>query len=385
MRRRSELVLLLSLVLIALLGPALPARAERIQSGFVLIREGDVVSEDLYVAGNSITIAGRVEGDVLAVAFGEIRIDGVVTGSVTALSSSLVVSGAVGGSVRAAAGDVEVTGEVGGDVFTAGVGVHSAPEARIGRDLLVWAWTADLAGRIARDLEGQQRDTTIDALVGRDVEVTVSSLTVGPVTEVSGDLSYRSESEAEISEGAVVEGTLLHTRPLPMNVRIRGLLILATVLAFAGTTALGIAMLWAVPDRAGRAYRTLLARPLASLGWGVGVIAIPVALMALAGLVVGLSPPEAGIPLLVVFLPLVAAALGLVFIGALLAPVASITAVGRLALPERSSYAAFVAGMAGLLLLSFVPYLGTVLVAVAVVTGLGAWVASVGGTPSTPT
>ncbi len=384
MRRRSELLLGLSLVLIALLGPALPASAERIQSGFVLIREGDVISEDLYVAGNSITIAGRVEGDVLAVAFGEIRIDGVVTGSVTALSSRLVVTGEVGGSVRAAAPEVSVTGDVGEDLFVAGIGVDTGAETSIGRDLLVWAWTADLAGRVGRNLEGQQRTTTIDAVVGGDVEVTVSSLTVGPVTDVAGDLSYRSEDDAEIGEGATVGGSLLHTRPLPLNVRVRALLILATVLAAAGTTALGIAVLWAAPERSRRATRTLLHRPWASLGWGLGVVAIPVVVAALAGVVVGLSPPEAGIPLLVVFLPLLMAALGLVFVGAFFAPVASVTTAGMLAMPERSSYAAFVAGMAVLLVVSFVPYLGPALVALVVVSGLGAWVASVGDPTDTP-
>jgi hypothetical protein len=337
-----------------------------------------VIPEDLYVAGNRITIDGRVEGDVYAAAFEEVRVNGEITGSLVALTSRIVVSGNVGGSVTGAAVDVTVDGTVGGDVFVAAWGVETAEEASVGRDLLVWAWDAAVAGRIGRNVEGQVRSMALDAAVERDVAVTLSSLTVGPVTTVGGDLSYRSVSDADVASGVGIGGSLVHERPLPVNVRIRAIRILVFVVAVAGAATLGLAIIWSAPDRARVAAMTVRSRPLAALGWGIGVAVIPLVLMGLAGLVLGLSPPEAGLPLLAVFLPLVLAALGLLVVGLLLAPVAVSTALGLLALPDRSVYAAFLAGTAAIVVASLVPYLGAVVLALAGAVGMGGWLASVG-------
>ena len=73
--------------------------AETIESGTVLIREGDVVAEDLYVAANRVQIDGLVEGDLTVAAFGAVVIGGEVEGSVTVLASRVEVTGTVGGSV----------------------------------------------------------------------------------------------------------------------------------------------------------------------------------------------------------------------------------------------------------------------------------------------
>ncbi|NIS33930.1 MAG: hypothetical protein GWN07_25480 [Actinobacteria bacterium] len=108
--------------------------------------------------------------------------------------------------------------------------------------------------------------------------------------------------------------------------------------------------------------------------------AIPVALVALAGLVLALTPPEAGLPLLAVFLPLVLAALGLLVVGLLLAPVAAATSLGLLAMPDRSVYAAFLAGMAAIVLVSLVPFLGPLLLVAVGLVGMGGWLASIGET-----
>jgi cytoskeletal protein CcmA (bactofilin family) len=118
--------LLLLVVLVVLLAP-LPARAETTQSDLVLIREDDVVTEDLYAAGNTVQISGRIEGDLVASAFGELRIDGTVEGDVTVIASRVVIAGVVDGSVRVTAPEVVIEGSIGDDLVVSGAGRHHHP------------------------------------------------------------------------------------------------------------------------------------------------------------------------------------------------------------------------------------------------------------------
>ena len=54
---RPATLVLLALVSVSVMLGALPAAAERTQSDFVLIREGETVGEDLYAAGDVVFIA----------------------------------------------------------------------------------------------------------------------------------------------------------------------------------------------------------------------------------------------------------------------------------------------------------------------------------------
>ena len=241
MSRPAAVVLLL--VMASVMLGALPASAERTQSDFVLIREGETVSEDLYAAGDVILIAGLIEGDLVATAFTEIRITGEVRGSVFALASAVVIDGAVGGSVRAAAGSVEVNGDVGQDVFVAGVDVMFGSESEIGRDGLVWANDAALAGRVGRNVEGQFRRGTVAAKVERDVDITVGQLAVAPSAEIGGDVIYVSDDPAEIRDGAVIEGSVIAESVLPPNIRIRALYLMVRILVGLAIVALGLGLI----------------------------------------------------------------------------------------------------------------------------------------------
>ena len=59
------------------------------------VESGEVIDDDLFIAGNSVLVAGKVTGDVMAA------------------GETVRVTGPVGGSVMAAGRDVRVTGEVG--------------------------------------------------------------------------------------------------------------------------------------------------------------------------------------------------------------------------------------------------------------------------------
>lgn len=358
---------------VLVLGPALPARAERVQSDLVLIRNEDVVPEDLYAAGNRVTISGRVEGDLVAVAFEEVRIDGVVTGSVIAAASRIVVTGEVGGSLRGVAPTVVVEGQVGDDVFVAANRLEVGEGSTIGRDLLAWARTAIVDGAVGRNLEGQDGHLRLGGQVAGDVEVTVDSLRVDGA-RVAGDLAYRSERPAEVGE-VEVGGSLLHRKPLPPNIEVRALRLLIFVLGWIGAVTLGLSMLWAVPRWARRAVDTVLGRPGRALSWGVGTAAIPMVAAIGVGAVVAVAPPAAGIPLLLVVLPVLLGVTALVGLGLTVATVPVATALGRRLRRGTSDHAAFLLGMAVWAVVFLLPVAGRWITMAALLVGLGAWLA----------
>lgn len=372
MSRLAVLVSAAAVICLLVSGP-LPAAAERIQSNVVLVREGQTISEDLYAAGDVIVVSGLIEGDLVAVAYTEIRIEGEVRGSVFALASRVVIDGAVGGSVRVAAPDVEINGTVGDDIFVGAVDVVIGSEAEIGRDALVWGNDASLSGRVGRNIEGQFRHGTVAATVDGDVDITVSNLSVAPTAEIVGDLIYVGDEGATISDDAEIGGSVIAKSQLPPNVRIRALRLLVRVLAGLGAVALGLALIWSMPDRSMRAARGVFDRPMVALAWGLGLASIPVAMALIVGLFVSLSPASTGLPLLLVFAPLVIGAFALLTMGLLSAPVPIGAAIGRRIGPARSIYAWFVMGVTVLAAASLLPVLGPVILAVGSLLGLGGW------------
>jgi cytoskeletal protein CcmA (bactofilin family) len=372
MSRLTALVMLVIVAVTVFMG-ALPASAERTQSDFVLIREGETVSEDLYAAGDLIVIQGLVEGDLIAAAYTEIRIEGEVRGSVVAIASKVVVDGAVGGSVRAAALTVEINGSVGEDVFVGGLDVMLGSESEIGRDALMWANDVAVAGRIERNVEGQFRTGTVAARVEGDVDITVSNLTVGPSAAIAGDLIYVGDERAVISDDAEVGGSVIAESELAPYIRIRALFLLVRVLVVIAMVALGLGLIWSIPERSRKAARGVFERPLVALAWGGGLASIPIAMALIVWLFVSLSPRATGLPLLLVFSPILIAAFAALFVGLLSAPVPVGAAIGKRIGPARSIYAWFIIGATVLVLLSFLPLVGTIVLVVGSLIGLGGW------------
>ena len=341
----------------------LPAAAERTQSDFVFVREGETITEDLYAAGNLVVIAGVIDGDLIATAFTEVRIEGEVRGSVTALASSVVIDGAVGGSVRAIAGSVDINGSVGGDVFTAAPTVRFGPQAHVERDGLIWANQVDVMGRVDRNLEGQSRSATIGAKVGGDVDITVSRLTVLATASIDGDLVYVGDDHATVAPDADIGGSVIAETNLPANVRIRALVLLVRILVSLAIVALGLSLIWSFPDRSQRAAMDVSERPIQAALWGIGLASIPIAL----------SPPATGLPLLLVFAPIVLGGFTLLAVGLLAAPVPVAAAIGRRIGPARSTYAWFVIGAGILVVLTLVPLIGPIMLGLSALVGLGGW------------
>jgi hypothetical protein len=149
------------------------------------------VSDDLYVAAGTATIAGDAAEDVFAVG-GTIALTGSVGGDAAIFGGTIQLLGPVTGDVRVAGGTISANEHIGGDMMVAGGTVHLLSGARVQGDLIV-------AG-------GQ---VVIDGIVDGAVRMAGGQLTINGT--VNGNVSARADKEIIMGSSAHVGGTVSYT------------------------------------------------------------------------------------------------------------------------------------------------------------------------------
>jgi cytoskeletal protein CcmA (bactofilin family) len=376
LRSASRRVLLLVLVIASVSVFALPAvAAETANSDFVIIREDDVIADDLYAGAIRVLVEGRIDGDLIAFAAEEVVINGSVGGSVVAVTPRVVLSGSVDGSLRTVAGSVSVEGTVEGDLVATGLDVELGPDSVVNGEVLAWVWSLQSLGRVG-ELSGTQRTLELGGSVETDVDVSVGRLRIIEPLIVGGDLGYRSENEAEGLDQATVGGVVVDKDPLPPNIRVRALGSFTRFLAVLFLTFAALAVSWGWPDRTGAAIKAVRLAPLRSWGTGALFVFSPLILAGVAALIVALAPAAASFPLLAVLAPVTLAMVGAVGAASLVAGVPAVGWVGAKLLPERSVHAAVLFGSLIVGAFWFLPVLTWLIPIVVLPLGLGAWARS---------
>ena len=190
--------------------PLLPVFGALITTDRYIVREEEPATEDQYVTSTSALVEGRIDGD-LTVFTGSLTISGTVTGNVTVFSAGSVTieeSGTVDGSLHGAAPSVTVRGTVGSDMFIAAGSTVVEQSGTVGRDVMAFGGTVRIEGTVERDVRGRAYRTTVDGTVGGDVDIATQSFGISSTAVIGGDVLYRSASEASISDGATIGGTV---------------------------------------------------------------------------------------------------------------------------------------------------------------------------------
>ena len=411
-RRFSEQVIWI-VGLVAILLVSVPAGAAEFKTGKeVTVAEDEVIDDDLYMTGETMTIKGTVKGDV--VASGKIvRIEGVVEGDVMAAGQAVVIDGEVRDDVRIAGMTLKLgeAARVGDDLFAAGFSFESSSGSQVAGRTSLTGYQALVAGEHQEDLLGALVGLRIDGQVAGNVEAAVESeagpawwtqfmqspvplptvdpgLTLGSGARVGGDLTYKSKAAAQIADGALVTGETDHAVTEVAAVpEVRPGQRLAKVLRwFVALILFGALLLWLVPDKVNGAATTVTDRPVASLGWGVvTLIGFPVAMVVVlvATLVLTmifgfmtLGRMAALVVILGLLLEILLAVKFWIAV-AFLAPVIVSLAGGRFLMTrggtvERSRYLSLLVGLALLALFSVVPFVGALVCWLVVLVGLGA-------------
>lgn len=361
-----------------LASPATAAAMTARSANRVLVPRGTTLHDDLYAAGAVIEIRGDVDGDVIA-AGSTIVIDGRVSGDVVAAGGTIDIAGPVGGSVRVCGGRVFVDDVVGADVVIAGGTVGTGPGARVGRDLAATAGDGSIEGRVGRDAWLSGGDLALAAAFGGDVRLDASHIDVKDRVRIGGDLTYRAQRRATVSDGAEIRGRARRLAPRPEPSRPLSAFV-AWLRGFVGLFLFGLVTVLLFPAFSLRASNSVSGSPLASLGLGLAIAAAtPIAAAAVFafGLLLGgwwIAAMLMGLYSIALVLGYAMAALwlGRMLIGLLRKGAGVPLLLG------------LVAGTFVLTVLTSIPLLGWVLGAFATLAGLGAAAHTIVNRPTTP-
>ena len=365
-----------ALAAIALIALAMPAlAAETSNSEFVIVREGTVFPDDLYAGAIRVIVDGTLEGDLVAFAAEEVIINGTVTGSVIALTPRVEVNGEIEGSLRAVGSSVSVAGRVGGDLVAAAFDIRLSPPSDVRGDVLIWAWGARALGTVGADLGGSQRNLDLAGEIEGNVDVSSTNFAVVDDLVVSGDLGYRSSSQASGLDDVSVGGVIVAKSPLPQNVRVRALGLLGRflVIVILSVAALTVAYGW--PRRTAAAISKVGKAPLRRWLTGAAILFAPLLVTFLTGLMLGLAPAAVAFPLLALLVPLILALAGLSLAVALVAGAPAVGWLGSALVKRLDLFGAILVGSIVVGVLWWLPVIGRVVPIVVLPVGLGAWIA----------
>jgi cytoskeletal protein CcmA (bactofilin family) len=362
--------ILLTLILSAVI--AMPAQAAQTRTGNnVSLRTGQVVNDDLYAAGGTVSIDGNVNGDVM-VAGGTVIINGLIRDNLMVTGGNVTINTAIGKSVRVAAGNVVINAKIGKDLVAAGGTIDLSKRSTVQQDALVSGGTVNLNGNIGRKLQGTAGMMTIAGTVNGNSNLNVDQLTLVKGANLKGNLIYRSQNKAKIESGATVSGKTIHKqapakhRKTTPGERAANLLI-SFILSFVAAYIFGVVLLLLFPRRVGDIANTVTSAPWPSLGIGfLAFIVVPIAALILCLFIVTIP-----ISLTIMLLYLLGLYLAKVFVG---------LSIGRWLFDRfkwgENDFLALFVGLLVLMLLALIPVIGWLVRFLYVLFGLGAAIIS---------
>jgi cytoskeletal protein CcmA (bactofilin family) len=291
--RKKSLIWGICTLLVILILTILPAWGNQFQAGQTITISSEVVeNDDIYLAGETITIDGTVKGDVV-VAGKQITINGIVEGDVIAAAQSISIKGKVGDDLRLAAQVIQIgeNAQIGDDTIAASFSLETQTNSNIGGSLHFFGAQALLQGKISQNLKGVMGALELAGTVDTDVEVIVadkqikppsfggkppfpipeiqSGLTLTDSAKIGGNLSYKSPREATIAQGSQINGTIdyeaieIVTQPTPTEI----------ILAYLQRLLSLILIAWLcfkfLPQWIPTLATVIKNRPWPSLGWGI--------------------------------------------------------------------------------------------------------------------
>ena len=271
------------------------------------LEAGQVVNDDLYVAGSEVFIDGTVNGDLYVVG-GYIEINGTVTGDVVAAGGGIKIAGTVEDDARLAGGGIDILGTIGDDLIIAGggqpgglslpmqvgtrsinQGIRLGNKSSVGGDAMIVGGTANIQGRIDGDLTASTGEIDLDAQVGGDATLNASILRLTNSSRIEGTLNYTTPEEMSLP--ADVAGGIEYEPVVTAATGVNPLLamfmwLLRTVAILIGFGLLAWLILWLAPDLLEKPVAAINANPVEAGLWGLLVFVLFIALPIASGIIV---------------------------------------------------------------------------------------------------
>jgi hypothetical protein len=335
----------------------------------VNVPQEEVVDGDLYVIGRNIVIDGTVNGDIFG-AGQTITINGTVNGGVTLGGQTLTVNGQVAHGARLAGQTINVNSSIGRDLAAVGAMLNVGSTAEIADDLVFGVGTSYISGQVNGNVKGGAGEVTITNEVGGNVELEVDKLTITSTANIQGNLVYTSENEASIQSGAKLGGSTTHKVPEKPAAPSPFADIQGKLFGFLMILVIGIIVILLAPGRISAMADSVRNKPWPSLGWGALVLFVtPIAALIAICTIIGL--------------PLGLIALALWGIAIYLSQIPVGFLIGRLIIRRNGEIesrglmiGALALGLAILLVLGLIPFVGGLVMFLTIIFGLGSLVVS---------
>ncbi len=355
--------------------------------------------DDLYLAGNSVRFESQINGDLIGVCR-YLVYSGQSQGNINLAAQQINVIGPVSGSIRAFAQSVEINSTIGRNLIAFAQSINIGPATDIGRDASLFGGQITFEGTVRGDMRADCERLKISGVVDGNLKINAVDFEISPNSVINGDLIYKSPTEAKIPAGTVVRGETKWIKLEPeeraekyhafrsitalvigfMIINIISSLIIFLLYILIGNTviiplmylsliACGLIILGLNKNKATKCVAIMRERPWVSLGLGFVIIlilplAIGVAMITLIGI------PMA---VLILFGSGIALFIGAVYtalyIGSFLCKLVGIK-------KQEPSIVCLVIGIIVLATLSLIPVLGFLIIALALMFGLGSTVLS---------
>ena len=232
----------------------------------LVIMKDEVVNDDLYFAGNSITVDGVINGDLIA-AGSEIKVTGTINGGIIAAGGSIIVTGKVTNDIKAAGGVVRIGGDVGDNVLVFTGNLVLEKNARIARDLTLGAETATIDGTVNGNIDGGASNMELNGATKGNVTVRIgNNIKISPGATIGGNLEYTAPRPGEIS--GIVSGTTTY-KETPVRRENFMSRLPGEILGYLWLLLIGIISLILAPELTQKISDDISVKPLKNLLWGL--------------------------------------------------------------------------------------------------------------------
>lgn len=359
----------LTLVVACVAAPA-SAGAQQAGAGTVVsIPRGEVREGDLYGAGDTVRVDGRLAGDLVAAAARRVVVDGQVDGDIFVAATIVDLRGPIGDSTRVAAEDLTVGTTIDGDLIAGATEIHLLDDAHLTGGIAAVARLAEIDGTVDGDVRVAAGEIIVRGTLGGDARLIADRVDLAPGARIEGDLVYASATPLDAEAAARVAGTVRFDEAAEEQEEASGSAASSIFFWLWQTVAALVTGLLAIALFRGGVQR--LATAIAGEATVGGLLGFGAFLVVPAGAVVAMVT-LIGLPIGIAALLLFAVALYVaklpvaVWVGGRLLGLA-----GR---PAASPYAALAVGILVLYLLFEIPYAGWLVWLVAMWLGLGAMV-----------
>jgi len=284
-------VLFLTAVLLILSLSAFAGESKYYSGDSYILKQGETVDGDLFVASNSISIEGTVTGEVF-LAGSSVKVSGEIAGDAFIIGDNVDLSGRFLTDARVLGNTVELTGIFDGEVSTAGRYVDI--DATVTGVVNAAGETVSAAGAFANTVNIHARKAMLlaDARFEKDVNVQAEEFTKADSVAIAGKLNqvigkaHAQEKEKKKEEAGGCWFVLIFWLVCLLGIIIVGLIVNTLF-----------------PNFMTRTTKLVTAEPIANIGWGlltlilfpivfcillVTLIGIPLALLLLVFILIGL-------------------------------------------------------------------------------------------------